>query len=353
MWLVAIVFAGFLISLGGAIVGDLPRVERQQQRDDFIDAKAAAPLQAAIAQAKCEQTAAEAKFEQANLLLEATQKASASARETFANWVATRTATSLPSQDAELTARTRGLDALKAAESEAQAKVDAEHQKNLDASQAIDRDQAKLTVLDNSADKPLAAAMHGAELRVFGYRLALILPLLAIAGYLFARQRTSRWWPFGWDFILFALYAFFIELVPYLPDYGGYVRSGVGIVVTILVGRYAILALNRYIARQRLAEEQPSDVRRKELRYDNALSLLAKNVCPGCERPVDPKNPAVDFCPHCGIGLFDHCAACTERNSAFAKFCPSCGTPPSATREDIAPLPPVAPVPPAQPAMPA
>lgn len=328
LWLVAVIFAGFLISLGASIVGDLPRVERQLQRDDFIDTRAAAPLRAAAVRSKQAQTAAQANLDQATLLLASAQRAYANAKETFANWIATRTATSLPSQDAELVARTRTLDGLKAAEAEAQRKVDAQSQINLDASQAIARDQAKLKLLEDSADRRLAAAMRSAELRVFGYRLALTLPLLVIAGYLFARQRKSRWWPFVWGFILFALYAFFVELVPYLPDYGGYIRSIVGIIITVLVGRYAILALNRYIAKQRLAEEQPSDIRRKDLSYDNALSLLKKNVCPGCERPVDLKDPAVDFCPHCGIGLFDHCAACTERKSAFAKFCPSCGTPP-------------------------
>ncbi|MDB5929121.1 MAG: hypothetical protein JWR60_828, partial [Polaromonas sp.] len=33
----------------------------------------------------------------------------------------------------------------------------------------------------------------------------------------------------------------------------------------------------------------------------------------------------IDFCPHCGIGLFDRCQACTTRKSAFAKFCHACG----------------------------
>ena len=67
-------------------------------------------------------------------------------------------------------------------------------------------------------------------------------------------------------------------------------------------------------------------VRREELSYDTALSRLAKNVCPGCERPVDLKNPEIDFCPHCGIGLFDHCGACSTRKSAFSKFCHACGS---------------------------
>jgi hypothetical protein len=144
---------------------------------------------------------------------------------------------------------------------------------------------------------------------VFLYRLALTLPLLVAAGWLFAKKRKGTYWPFVWGFIFFALFAFFVELVPYLPSYGGYVRYIVGIVITALVGRYAILALNRYLERQKAAESLPDAQRREELSYDVALARLAKGVCPGCERPVDLKDVKNDFCPHCGIGLHDHCGA--------------------------------------------
>jgi hypothetical protein len=40
---------------------------------------------------------------------------------------------------------------------------------------------------------------------------------------------------------------------------------------------------------------------------------------------VDLKNTEIDFCPHCGIGLFDHCRPCDARKSAFSKFCHACG----------------------------
>ena len=102
-------------------------------------------------------------------------------------------------------------------------------------------------------------------------------------------------------------------------------RYVVGIGITALVGRYAILALNRYLEQQKLAEALPDQERRKELSYDVALARLAKSVCPGCERPVDLKDGVTDFCPHCGIGLFDHCGQCDTRKSAFAKFCHACG----------------------------
>ena len=133
-----------------------------------------------------------------------------------------------------------------------------------------------------------------------------------------------------WGFVFFALFAFFVELVPYLPDYGGYVRHAVGVVVTVVVGRQAILALNRYLEKQKLAEARPDAERRQELAYDVALARLAKGVCPGCERVVDLNNAAIDYCPHCGICLFEHCGQCAARKSAFSRFCHACGTPAAA-----------------------
>lgn len=326
LWVVAVVFASFLIGLGSTIVGDLPRVEHSLDIDDFIDHAAADPLRKTVRDAeKVEQDAARER-EQADLKLVAARQASRAARETFSNWIATRHATAQPDQDPELVSRTKALDALKLKEDEAERAVGAQRQIALDARQSSQRAQQQLTILEDQARTRLDAENRRVELRVFGYRLALTLPLLMIAGWLFAKRRKSTWWPFVWGFIFFALFAFFVELVPYLPSYGGYVRYAVGIVVTVLVGRYAIVALNRYLARQKLAEAQPDTVRRNELSYDTALARLAKSVCPGCERPVDLKNTAIDFCPHCGIGLFDHCHVCKSRKSAFARFCHACGT---------------------------
>jgi hypothetical protein len=326
LWVVAVVFASFLIGLGSTIVGDLPRVEHRLDLDDFIDHAAADPLRNTVREAERVEQEAAREREQADLKLLTARQASRAARETFSNWIATRHATAQPDQDTELISRTKALDALKLKEDEAERAVGAQRQLALDARQSRQRAQQQLAELEDQARTRLDAENRRVELRVFGYRLALTLPLLVIAGWLFAKKRKSTWWPFVWGFIFFALFAFFVELVPYLPSYGGYVRYAVGIVVTVLVGRYAIVALNRYLARQKLAEAQPDTVRRNELSYDTALARLAKSVCPGCERPVDLKNTEIDFCPHCGIGLFDHCHVCKARKSAFAKFCHACGT---------------------------
>ena len=47
LWLVAIVFASFLIGLGGTVVGDLPKVEKKLVLDDFTDIGTTSALRAA------------------------------------------------------------------------------------------------------------------------------------------------------------------------------------------------------------------------------------------------------------------------------------------------------------------
>ncbi|MES2611273.1 MAG: zinc ribbon domain-containing protein [Pseudomonadota bacterium] len=326
LWLVAFVFAGFLIGLGGTLVGDLPQVEKRLQIEDFVDKAAFDAVRNEVRTAQKAEEDAETALQQAQLQRSKARSESAAERETFNNWLATRSATQRADQDPEVIARTRRLDVLKLAERKTQQAVEAQQQASLDAHQGAIAAQQRQSEMESDGHARMAVEQRKLELRVFLYRLALTLPLLAIAGWLFVKKRKGTYWPFVWGFIFFALFAFFVELVPYLPSYGGYVRYVVGIGITVLIGRYAILALNRYLERQKLAEALPDQERRKELSYDVALARLAKSVCPGCERPVDLKNEKIDFCPHCGIGLFDHCGVCTTRKSAFARFCHACGT---------------------------
>ncbi|QOY95668.1 zinc ribbon domain-containing protein [Massilia sp. UMI-21] len=326
LWLVAFAFAAFLIGLGGKIVENLWDVEQPLTLEQFMDPAQVVALRAGQEAAQARRDQAQLALEQARHKHEVARANTLSARETFNNWLATRHATARPAQDPELIDRTRNLDALEADERKALAAIEAQRQVLLDANQAIERAQERWRRMEGPAYTAYAKASSGKELRVFLYRLALTLPLLLLAGWLFARKRHGQYWPFVWGFIIFALFAFFFELVPYLPSYGGYVRYLVGIAVTAVVGRYAIGALQRYLARQKEVEALPDLQRRQTLRYDAALARLGKGVCPGCERPVNLKDASVDFCPHCGIGLFDRCLCCTSRKNAFARFCFSCGT---------------------------
>jgi len=326
LWLVAFAFAAFLIGLGSAVVGNLWDVEDELTVEQFLDQGKAAALEAEQSALRDKRDAAKLAHEQAAQKHEVAQANTRTARATFDNWLATRRATARPDQDPELIDRTRGLDTLEAQERAALTAVQAQQQALLDADQALEATERRWEQLQEPARAAYVDAARAKELRIFLYRLALTLPLLVLAGWMFARKRKGTYWPFVWGFIIFALFTFFYELVPYLPSYGGYVRYLVGIIVTFLVGRYAIISLQRYLARQKAAEALPDAQRRQTLRYDAALARLGKSVCPGCERPVDLKDASMDFCPHCGIGLFDRCGGCSSRKNAFARFCFSCGT---------------------------
>ena len=332
LWLVAVVFASFLIGLGGTVVGDLPKVERPLRVDDFLDKAQAQALRDKIRTQREAEQDAQTALEQAQLQHRKAQSDNQAERETFSNWLATRRVTERADQDPEVIRRTRTLDELKQAERQALRAVEAQQQAALDARQTAAATQRQLSDLESQGYARMQAESRKVELRVFLYRLALTLPLLAAAGWLFVKKRKGTYWPFVWGFIFFALFAFFVELVPYLPSYGGYVRYVVGIGITVLVGRYAIVALNRYLERQKLAESLPDAQRREELGYDVVMARLGKSVCPGCERAVDLKNEAIDYCPHCGLCLFDRCGQCRTRKNAFSRYCFSCGTPSAAER---------------------
>ena len=65
LWLVALVFASFLIGLGSAVVGDLPQVEKAQSIDDFADKQISSTLKSDLKSSELAGQAADAALEQA------------------------------------------------------------------------------------------------------------------------------------------------------------------------------------------------------------------------------------------------------------------------------------------------
>jgi hypothetical protein len=328
-WAISFLFASFLIGLGGKIVGDLPGVEQHVTLEQFLDAEAARRIDLAhdsLSRLRRDQGAA---AERARLRLAAAANAYRSRRESFENWIATRAVTTDPRRDPEVLARTRELDELKDGERAAQEEVERLDAELLAASQGIDALERERASLSEAARGRYERARFRQDLGVFAIRLALTLPLLAVAGWLVVRKRKSQYWPLARGFVLFAIFAFFVELVPYLPSYGGYVRYAVGAIATAVAGVYLIGAMRRYIARRAEVERQSESERRRSLGYEEAIRRIGTGVCPGCERAivVGPGGEAANFCVHCGMTLFDDCGACESRKNAFFQYCPTCGVP--------------------------
>jgi hypothetical protein len=96
LWLVAFVFAGFLIGLGGKIVDNMWRVEPPAPFDSFIDPVRGPAVRAAATRADANRVAATERLEQAMQQHRVAQSNSRTAEQTFANWLSTRSATAPP-----------------------------------------------------------------------------------------------------------------------------------------------------------------------------------------------------------------------------------------------------------------
>jgi len=144
----------------------------------------------------------------------------------------------------------KAIDVLKTSERTAQRNLQDAQTELRSANRVINDIQAERRNVINAAQPKFRSAKRAQELKVFLKRLALTLPLLLISGWLLMKKRESAYWPLYRGFVLFALFSFFVELVPYLPDYGGYVRYGVGIIMAVIAGHFIIRAMRRYIERK-------------------------------------------------------------------------------------------------------
>jgi chemotaxis protein histidine kinase CheA len=327
-WLIALLFAYFLIQVGGALIADLPLLSSPPRLEQFLDQPAKTALEAELQPL---QSRREALQEQAERLGERQQQAQARyerEKASFDNWRSTRSATAQSDQNPEVIARARQLDGLLQQQQQLSGEQAAlaARLRQVQASIAVPRQQ--LQQLQSEAQGRFQAARQRAELRAFGIRLLLVGPLLGLSLWQFRRFRRSDQWPFVWGFLLFGLFAFFVELVPYLPSFGAYIRYGVGALLTFLVGRALIRWLNGYLARKQKEQAAPQEQRQHTIRYEKALQSLARSQCPSCERSL-PRREGVlpNYCMHCGLQLQHDCSQCGALHYACFPYCPSCGKP--------------------------
>ncbi|MBT2790104.1 zinc ribbon domain-containing protein [Paraburkholderia strydomiana] len=324
-WIVAIAFAIFLNMLGSLVIRDLMYAPRggPPVATAFSD-PATAPLEAHQRDLELRRDTLSDKLEIARTGRERADKVYSDQRESFRNWIATRQATGNGQNDPDLLARTKNLDALQARADDWRRQENALIDETRPIESQLVELRRQIADVRQAADRRFAAATRHYELVVFGCRLAVTLPLLVIGVWLFIRFRKSRYWPFVYGFGLFSLSSFFVELVPYLPNFGGYVRVLVGIALTAFAGIYMLRVFQRYVERKRAELQQSQSERARHVDYEKALRAYDRRICPSCDKSWQPGGDHASFCIHCGLNLFKTCD-CGGRNFAFFPFCNQCG----------------------------
>lgn len=196
LWLVAFMFAWFLPGLGKVVMHDLPRVEQTLSIENFVDHAKINPLREQISVLQQQRIKVNDRIEQANLMLLTRRNDYVAARRTFENSLATRDVTQLNSQDDALLRRTQALDQLEALERDAEKSVELLSNTQLDDNQSESKLLEQTRKLEDAAYRELDNENRKQATRVFLYHLAITLPLVIIAAWLFAKKRKTPYWPF-------------------------------------------------------------------------------------------------------------------------------------------------------------
>jgi len=327
-WTIAVLFAWFLIQVGASLIADLPLLSRAPQPAQFRQASALQPVQERIAPLQAQQQQLQLQLGELTRRRGLAQENLSRERQSFETWRAARAVTAQSDQNPEVLQRARQLDVL--LEQERQL---AEEQRQLEQRQRalearLEPLQRQRSDLERRGEQAYARALSRHQWIAFLIRLGFVLPVLALSVHLFRRHRGGEQWPFVWGFLLFALFAFFVELVPYLPSFGAYIRYGIGALLTYMGGRALMRWLRAYLQRKQSEQQAPQEERLQQIRYEKALQSLARRQCPSCERVLTGAGaPLPDYCMHCGLRIQTHCQRCDHHHAAFYPYCSSCGAP--------------------------
>ncbi len=325
---ISVAFAFFLLQAGALIIENIPKVGINTTVDDYIDKKQEKSIEEQIKIIESDLEVLELESHELNAKYNGIKKSIDLETESYKSILASRYYTEDGKKNNQV--------------EDSRRKLEKERSNLKKVNQQINELARKITLKKNEKQKKLQVKRditRKAEkiyenkkkrntLKAFAIRLSFVLPLLALAIFLFKKYRKSNYWPFvfGWGY--FSLYSFFVELVPYFPSYGGYVRALVGILLCLLIGKFVIQKLQAYLEQKRKLEMQDEGERRSKLQDEEsnleiAYAKLAKDICPSCDRKfTDRENK---FCVYCGLCIKKACPQCNQLQSSFNKFCFECG----------------------------
>lgn len=334
---ITLVFTSFLILLGNKLLWDMDLVAPPVDTESIRAATRDPHLEQQLATLQRGLDELHEKRRDMEAGQQAAQRTLASLNESYAAWLQARHIIGSPDENPEVRAHLRELEGARKARDAWADRIDGVDQEIRAQQGRISDLQAARDAQEQRAWAAVEEAQNARTLRLFLYRLLVVGPLVASAVLLWLRKRRTTLWPLVWGYALFGLYAFFVGLVPYLPDFGGYVRSVVGVVLTALAAVYTARQLKRMIDERTAALHESQEQRASRIQPGDAVKSLLAHTCPACETdygklastPESHKTDAPGFCAICGLKLFAPCAACNTRIFVHLPHCPGCGTRPA------------------------
>ena len=258
-----------------------------------------------------------------------------SEKKSFDNWLQTRKILGTPDKDFEVIKRAKKLDELYTIEKEWKEKLQIINNELSDGIKEYKVLEVAIEKEKELAYEKYYTALQYYDLKVFLVRLLIAGPILGLGIFFSIRFRKSKFWPLYFGFILFSLYVFFFGLVPYLPSYGGYVRYGTGILLSIGIGYYVIKKINQFIEKKQIELKDSAQERAKKIQGVIAEKALDNHCCPSCRKDFllkswdfttqENKNRVSNFCRYCGLELFKDCQRCHVKNFIHLPHCAECG----------------------------
>ena len=337
-WTISIILAVFLIALSNLIIEDLDTTISRPQYSSYVDQGPIDELSSGNDILQQQRDALYEEWSNYKKMQSLADDNKQVEQESFDNWIKTRSTIGSPAQDKEVLQRTKKIDEYRAISLEWKLKCDSVQTQMRVLESAISKNEEEQSVIHNQADKQYQQARESYDLKVFLIRLLFVAPILGLGIFFFIRYRNHRFKAIYMGFALFSVYVFFFGLVPYLPDYGGYIRYIVGLLLTVGLGYYAVKHLKDYSDRKKAELSESTAKRAKNLQNEISEKAFNNHVCPSCgkdfflkpwEVPTPPPNRqslqiATDYCRYCGLQLIKTCE-CGQRNYAHLPYCVSCG----------------------------
>ena len=327
--IIAFVFAYFLLQGGSLIIHQLPKITVNMTVADYLDVDAIkfldekeSTLRYALDVDAMQEKALIAKRN-------AQQKRYQLTKEKYQAVLDSRSVTEDMTENDRVVVVRTDLDRQRAVLQTLKSLLSEQKIKTVNNQNQLERLRIEKKQLHSKATAQRDSEYKSNELKAFAIRLAFLLPLLALAVFLVMKYRASAYWPFIYGFGYFSIYGFFVELVPYFPSYGGYVRSAMGILLCVVVGVFTLKKLNAYLKEKQLLELEDEKARRlklqtKEEDIEMAINkIMKKQLCPSCDRALIHKDG--QFCSFCGLCLLKKCQKCGVLQLSFNAYCQSCG----------------------------